>query len=179
MKRKMLRRMIALFMTAGLLAGCAAQPETPAAQTTQEVVDTTAAATSETTAAVPYTCSDAAVKMLAQVDFPSMVEIKHGEVSQYLSVDIPETTDFAMYLCGSGGFSDEIFITSTEGVDVDALSKAVEARIGQRYTDFEDYVPEEAEKLNNSVVAEIPGYFMYFVTTDNDKCVAIAEEMLT
>lgn len=173
MKRKV-ELLAAAVCTAVMLTSCGSSGSAPAETTAAPAAEQTTASTVK----VAYTCDDAAVKMMAEIEFPSMVRVERGDLPTYLSADIPETTDFAMYLCGSGGFADEVFITSTEGVDTEALSKAVEERIGQRYSDFEDYVPEEAEKIDNSVVAEIPGYYMYFVTADNSKCVSIAESML-
>lgn len=166
----------AALMTALLMfTACGGNKPAPAPET-----ETTPAATeAETTEKEKkFDCDDAGQEIITEIDFPSMIEVERSDVSSYLNIEIPEGNDFSMYVCASGGFSDEFLIVQTDGMDTAKLEEAVTARVSERYSDFEDYVPEEAEKLNNAIVTEMPGYFMYFVTADNDRCVQIVGELL-
>ena len=94
----------------------------------------------------------------------------------YLDLTIPDGCDFSMYICGSGGFADEIFVINTDGMSVDDIKAAAVKRIETREKDFEGYNPDEFEKLENYFSAEKGGYFIYAVTCDSSVCESIFDE---
>ncbi|MBR4223212.1 MAG: DUF4358 domain-containing protein [Oscillospiraceae bacterium] len=159
--------------------------ETTAAQTTEAAAEAeTEAAPAEETEApaavtvaeiVSYTCDDVCQRIMSEMEFPSMVKVDADSLSMYIDTAVPEGTDWAMYICGSGGFADELFIMKDAPDDTVTAAKA---RVDRRHSDFEDYAPDEALKLEDALFIEENGYFMYFVTYDNDKCDDIAHEML-
>ena len=153
--------------------------ETSADETTAQ--DTTEETTAETAAVEPVdgsVCKAVALAVMDAVEFPSMAEAGADRIGSYLDCDLSQAADFAMYICGSGGFADEIFIVSKEGVDINAVEDAMNARIDSRINDFEDYDPNEVKKLEALQLLETDGYFMYAVSSDADKCIDTAAKML-
>ena len=174
-----------------LLCACSVQAETPVQTASQPVLSETAVQTEETEqpaqpqtetsteasqSEVQYTCEDAADKILSDVDFPTMMKVDNAKISDYLGANVPESADAAMYICGSGGFADELFIIKTD--DSSAYSDNARKRINDRMKDFEDYDPDESAKLEDALVLDTGGYFIYFVTNDNDRCEEIVRDML-
>lgn len=134
-------------------------------------------ALSETEAAVPgVLCGDISNAVMAAVELPSMAEVGADRIGMYLDLTIPEGCDFSMYICGSGGFADEIFIINTDGMSIDDIKAAAEKRIETRKKDFEGYNPDEFDKLDNYFSAEKDGYYMYAVTCDNSACESVFDE---
>ena len=136
---------------------------------------------SETSAAEEQTvpCSAITEKLLSSVELSSMAEVGADRIGMYLDLTIPENCDFSMYICGSGGFADEIFvIRSTPELSTEDIRAAAEKRIETRKTDFEDYNPDEVEKLENAYIAERNGYFIYAITGDSAVCGSVFDEFV-
>lgn len=159
--------------------------EAPADETSADETaaqDTTEETTAETTAAVEpvdgSVCKAVALAVMDAVEFPSMAEAGADRIGSYLDCDLSQAADFCLYICGSGGFADEIFIVSKDGVDINAVEDAMNARIDSRINDFEDYDPNEVKKLEALQLLETDGYFMYAVSSDADKCIDTAAQML-
>jgi hypothetical protein len=171
-------------VTESLSAEAASPTEATADETSADETaaqDTTEETTAETAAVEPVdgsVCKAVALAVMDAVEFPSMVEAGADRIGSYLDCDLSQAADFAMYICGSGGFADEIFIVSKEGVDINAVEDAMNARIDSRINDFEDYDPNEVKKLEALQLLETDGYFMYAVSSDADKCIDTAAQML-
>lgn len=121
-------------------------------------------------------CADIANAVLAAVELPSMAEVGADRIGMYLDLSIPDSCDFSMYICGSGGFADEIFVINAADLSIDDIKTAAEKRIETRKKDFEGYNPDEFDKLENFLSTEKDGYFMYAVTCDNSICESIFDE---
>lgn len=160
----------------------AAEPESSGAYTeitaSEEAVVTLAEGEQSETEAPSerVLCADIANAVMAAVELPSMAEVGADRIGMYLNLTIPEGCDFSMYICGSGGFADEVFIINTDGLSTDDIRAAAEKRIETRKKDFEGYNPDEFDKLDNYFSAEKNGYFMYAVTCDNSVCESIFDE---
>jgi len=148
----------------------AAQTDAPSEQAETDNGNETAAKA----AAVP--CADITAAIMESVELPSMAEVGADRIGMYLDLAIPENCDFSMYICGSGGFADEIFVINTADISIDEVKAAAEKRIETRKKDFEGYNPDEYDKLENYVSAEKDGYYMYAVTVDNSVCESIFDE---
>lgn len=158
--------------------------------------ETTAAPVGGTSAAVPgsdpsvtdtgseqevravFSCGDITSEIMANVSMSSMAEVGADRVSAYIDFEIPEGTDFSMFICGSGGFADEVCVINTAGLDADAFSEAVDKRINARMTDFEDYNPDEYDKLSEMLLKQTGDYLIYAVTGDNEECERIFDEFM-
>lgn len=144
------------------------------AETETETETETESETTAEAAAVP--CADITAAIMDSVELPSMAEVGADRIGMYLDLAIPENCDFSMYICGSGGFADEIFVINTADISVDDVKTAAEKRIETRKKDFEGYNPDEYDKLENYVSSEKDGYYMYAVTVDNSVCESIFDE---
>ena len=181
-------------LCAVMMTACGAESEPPADTSAQTVSESTAELTSETESETTeaaldetsaeetsetaetseekdsFTCADIVADIENTVELPSMAEIGADRVHMYLDFEIPEGCDFAMSICGSGGFADEIFVIDASNIDEAALEAAVEKRIESREKDFEGYNPDEYDKLENYFSKYSNGYYMYVVTADNTAC---------
>ncbi|WP_432650525.1 DUF4358 domain-containing protein [Huintestinicola sp.] len=145
--------------------------------TSDETEQTETSSETETEAqAETVLCEDIANAVMAAVELPSMAEVGADRIGMYLDLTIPDGCDFSMYICGSGGFADEVFIINTAGMSVDDIKAAAEKRIETRKKDFEGYNPDEYDKLENYFSAEKDGYYMYAVTCDNSACESVFDE---
>lgn len=142
---------------------------------TDEVTETEI---SETEAAASVSCAEISAAIIEAVELPSMAEVGADRIAMYLDFEIPEGCDFSMYICGSGGFADEIFVINAENIDTDALEAAVEKRIEAHKKDFEGYNPDEYAKLEDYYSDMNGGYYIYTVTNDNDMCASIFDEFV-
>lgn len=147
--------------------------ETEADIDAEENADTDAQPAEEVKAPL---CADITAAILESVEFPSMAEIGTDRVGMYLDYEIPEGSDFSMFICGSGGFADEVCVISCADLDENAFQEAVEKRIESRKKDFEGYNPDEYDKLDDFYMGFKGDYFIYAVTNDNDVCESIFAE---
>lgn len=118
---------------------------------------------------VNVSCTQIVNDILGQIEMSSMAEVGIDRIPLYLDCEIPEGTDFSMYICGSGGFADEVFVINC-GDSYDAYEAAAGKRIESRKKDFEGYNPDEYDKLDSFYSDYSNGYFIYAVTPDNSKC---------
>ncbi|MGN0642152.1 MAG: DUF4358 domain-containing protein [Huintestinicola sp.] len=126
-----------------------------------------------TEAALAKSCGDIAEAVLEQVDMSSMAEIGADRLSNYLNLsDVPEGS-FSMYICGSGGFADEIAVFDITVNDEAAVRDAVDSRIASRKKDFADYNPDEYDKLSEALVETKGKYLIFAVSSDNNKVMDI------
>ena len=123
--------------------------ETEAASSEETTVSETEETTETSETKEAFTCADIVAEIENTVELPSMADIGADRVHMYLDFEIPEGCDFAMSICGSGGFADEIFVIDASDIDEAALEAAVEKRITAREKDFEGYNPDEYDKLEN------------------------------
>lgn len=142
-------------------------------EVTASAVDEASAAeqasnTSQTAEESDFTCGDITEEILANVSMSSMAEVGSDRVIHYLSAEGLENAGFSMYICGSGGFADEIAVFSLENIDESILESALESRIESRKKDFEDYNPDEYDKLENALIISEGGYMLFAVTGDNN-----------
>ncbi len=117
--------------------------------------------------AINVNCSDITDEILSSVEMSSMAEVGSDRIELYIDFELPSECDFSMYICGSGGFADEICVINTKNIDQAALEEAVKNRIESRKKDFEGYNPDEYDKLTNFFSKSSNGYYIYAVTPDN------------
>ena len=117
--------------------------------------------------------------IIAQIEMSSLAEVGSDRLAMYLDTDIDKIDAFSMYICGSGGFADEVGIFRMKSADdCSALVDLINDRIEKRKTDFEDYNPDEAEKLGNAVVGSKGNYVYYAVTPDSSKAEQIFKDFI-
>lgn len=117
--------------------------------------------------------------IIAQIEMSSLAEVGSDRLAMYLDTDVDKIDAFSMYICGSGGFADEVGIFRMKSADdCAALADLINDRIEKRKADFEDYNPDEAEKLGNAVVGTKDNYVYYAVTPDSSKAEQIFKDFI-
>ena len=179
MKKKLAAAAAALLIAAAM-TGCGNNSEDTSSETSSVSVSDAAsdengnAGTAET-----GDISQPVNDIIAQIEMSSLAEVGSDRLSMYLDTDIDKIDAFSMYICGSGGFADEVGIFRMKSADdCSALVDLINDRIEKRKTDFEDYNPDEAEKLGNSVVGSKDNYVYYAVTPDSSKAEQIFKDFI-
>ncbi|MBQ4225929.1 MAG: DUF4358 domain-containing protein [Oscillospiraceae bacterium] len=186
-------------------SGCGSEPaepvnatapvssETSAADTTsasaQETTETTPAQTesettveetsAETTAAEASAADPEAVvnEILSSVEMSTMAKVEDDRIGNYLEVDMSTVESYSMYICGSGGFADEVAVFLMTGEDsAQAVVDAAKARVESRSIDFKDYNPDEYDKLQNALIKTKGRYVLFVVSGDNDTAEGIFDK---
>ncbi len=190
MERK--NRFAALIAAAALLlAGCGDQPSPPAetitlppqteqtTQTqTQTETETSDAPETETAAEVTAVSpADITAEVIGKVEMSSLAEVGEDRLGNYLEADMDKVESFSMFICGSGGFADEVAVFVMKDEDsTGALVDSMKARIDSRAVDFKDYNPDEYDKLKHALVKTKGRYVFMAVTGDNDTAESIFDK---
>lgn len=81
-----------------------------------------------------------------------------------------EDADREVMIGSTGATAEEIAIVHAAAPEKqDAIKAAVEARVQAQREGFENYVPEELEKLKDPVIEQIGDYTILCVSNDNEK----------
>lgn len=114
--------------------------------------------------------SEKTSKLMAEVSFPSMVEVNKDKLGLYFDVSDGDVTEYSAYICGSGAMPDEFGIFVTKDADTAAKLKAsVEKRIESLRKTYADYTPKEMYKLDDSFISVNGNTVSYAVCADNAK----------
>lgn len=106
-------------------------------------------------------------EIVSSVDMSSMSEISADMLDGFYDIAPEDIEGFSLYICGSGGYADEVAVFKVTESGKDKVKSAISERIEKRTKDFEDYVPEEAEKLRGYTLKEKGSYIFLAVTPDN------------
>lgn len=113
---------------------------------------------------------DIAAAIMKAVAFSDMTAVEKDRLGDFYTLDTSLIEDFSVYICGSGGFTDEIAIFKMKDADgVTAAKKAIDERIAAQKEGFKDYRPEEMPKLENSQVLTNGNYVCFIASSDTDK----------
>lgn len=98
----------------------------------------------------------------------SMAEVTAERMPSYYNLDLNLLESYSVYIDGSGGFSDELAIFQVKDTkDIEKVKRAIESRLESRKTAFENYAPDEFEKLQNCTIKENGAYILFTVSDDN------------
>lgn len=123
--------------------------------------------------------SDITAKIIADIEMSSLAEVQSDRIEMYLDVDLEKVDSFSMFICGSGGFADEVGVFRMKSADdCESLKTLITERLDKRKVDFEDYNPDEFEKLGKAVCGVSGNYVYYAVTPDSDKAESIIKEFI-
>ena len=113
-----------------------------------------------------------AENLLENVTFASELE-KASDTTASLMFSLPEGAEIVLYM-GNGAYSDELaIITCADEKDADAAEQAVEQHLSDVKASFEDYIPEEADKVDNAVSKTVGKYVIVCVSGDENAASAI------
>ncbi len=141
MKRNIFAMIAAAVLSVGLLSGCSANDFT---------LDTPAAGNT----------------LLEQVSFADPLE-KASELTATLMYDLPEGAMIDLYI-GNGSYADELAIITCQSADDAAAAKqAALVHLQDVAMSFEDYIPEEADKVEDAIISVKGRYVIVCVTADD------------
>jgi len=176
--KKRLAAAAAALLIAAAMTGCGNNSGDSAAETSAASVSDASSAEngdSAETGDISQPVND----IIAQIEMSSLAEVGSDRLAMYLDTDMDKIDAFSMYICGSGGFADEVGIFRMKSADdCSALVDLINDRIEKRKTDFEDYNPDEAEKLGNAVVGSNDNYVYYAVTPDSSRAEQIFKDFI-
>ncbi len=123
---------------------------------------------------VDFEPSEAVNEIISTVEMSSMAEVGSDRLNSYIDIDQSEIEKYSMYICGSGGFADEVAVFKMKSEDSAAkLKELFTQRIEKRKADFKDYNPDEYTKLGNALISVKGKYVFVSVTGDNDTAQSI------
>ncbi|MCH5196589.1 MAG: DUF4358 domain-containing protein [Oscillospiraceae bacterium] len=108
-------------------------------------------------------------KLLAEVKFPSMIEVEADELNTLLGIDKDDVSEFAAYTCPSGAAPDEFGIFVAKDAEAAARIKdALDKRVQSQYNTFESYTPGAMYRFDDDFV-EVNGTTVIYAICDNNE----------
>ena len=108
-----------------------------------------------------------AADIQASGTYSDMVAVEADRLDDFYDLDAESIETFSLYICGSGGFPDEVAIFKMKDDSGAAAAKtAVEARVETLKGEFENYRPEQMPKLDNSEVLTQGRYVALIIGSD-------------
>ena len=121
--------------------------------------------------------ADIVAEITANVEMSSLAEVGADRLGNFIEADPEKTESFSMFICGSGAFADEVAVFAMKDEsDVQAVADSMQARIESRSIDFEDYNPDEYDKLRHALIKTKGRYVMLIVSNDNDTAESIFDK---
>ena len=109
---------------------------------------------------------DLAQELMEQLPFTDeLAEIKENVIYHLYALDSEKIEEIKVYL-SSGATAEEIAIIKSD--DVSAVEEAVKKRVESKKKDFEGYLPEELEKLEDPVIITRGNYVILCITSDSE-----------
>ena len=144
--------------------------------------ETTSSATSEVNsvqtnqnASAP---ADITSKIMTDIKFPSMAQIKEERLASYYDIDSAKIDAYSAYICGSGAYPDEIAVFKMKSADdVNAVKTVLEARVEKQTTTFKDYTPAEMYKIDGKNIIVNGNYIALIICSDNAGATSTFNEM--
>ena len=83
-------------------------------------------------------------------------------------------SDYAAYICGSGAYPDEFGVFTADSAEkADEIKTALEKRVDNQKSTYQDYTPDEMYKFDDCFVKQDGNTVYYAVTADNTKAADI------
>lgn len=108
--------------------------------------------------------------ILATLDFDDeMILASEKVVSNLYTLPESGVEDYVVYVSGSGATANEFAIFKVKNNDAaTAVKKALATRAESLVTSFENYVPDELERIKNKLILQKGDYVLFAITTAND-----------
>lgn len=111
-----------------------------------------------------------AEKLLAEVEFPGMVEVTADKFAVYYGIEEADVSEYAAYICGSGAAPDEFGIFTAKDADAaERIKTALENRVKSQYDTFKDYTPDAMYRFDDDFVEVNGTTVIYAVCGNNEK----------
>ena len=111
---------------------------------------------------------DKTAKLLNEVKFPAMVEVKAEKLDVYFGIEESDLKEFSAYICGSGAAPDEfgIFVAKDEAA-AKKVKEAIDNRVAAQYDTFKSYTPDAMYRFDDDFV-ELNGTTIIYAICDNN-----------
>lgn len=122
--------------------------------------------------------ADITEKIMKDVSFASMAEVKADRLTSFYDFDSEKLDNFSAFICGSGAYPDELAVFKLKSSDdVDALKAVLQKRIDKQYKTFENYTPDEMYKFDNSNIVTNGLYVGLIISKDNASAKSLFNDM--
>jgi len=120
--------------------------------------------------------ADIAKAILEQVDFKHDLVPAEGDALENRYILNDKVADFAIYYDGGGGSAEEIAVLKASGAgDIKHLEDILSRRLENLAFSFENYRPNEMQKIKNPVIVKKGGTIVMVLADD----AAAAEEVIS
>lgn len=113
-------------------------------------------------------------KFMTELDLPDMAEVTKENLETQISISGDNFETVSCYVAGSGMATDEIIVGKiADEVKAEDVVAAIEGRKNMQYDLFEPYAPDEAAKVEGSVIHTMKvgdtEYVLFAVCNDSAK----------
>ena len=114
--------------------------------------------------------ADITTAVMKQIKFPEMVGVGQDRLTKYYQVPQDDLASMSVYLCSSLASADEVAVFKAKDQNgVSAIKEALEKRVAERMTAFQNYNPTEYAKVKNNVIAVKGDYVFFDISADPTK----------
>ena len=122
--------------------------------------------------------SDAALKLRDGLVFQGeLVEVDANALKNLYGLTSEDVADYKAY-AGTMGTAEEIAVFVAQDGKVDTVKQAVETRVQDQKSAYQDYRPEEMTKLNSAIVREKGNVVVLVVADETEKANTLVDEIL-
>jgi hypothetical protein len=115
--------------------------------------------------------------VLEQVQFSSELQQASDSTAQTV-FSLPDGVTVGLYL-GNGAFADELAVFAcSDSSDMTAVSETVQQHLADLKASFEDYMPDEVNKIETAVVSSKGNCLVLCITDDAANAEKVIEEQL-
>lgn len=119
--------------------------------------------------------NELAQKLVDGIDFEDTLEKVDDEIIG-MFYDLPEDAKGVLYL-GSGATAEEVAVFELDKEeDSEEMIEIVKKHIQNQVVQFEDYIPNEVNKLENIILEQYDNYIIVCVTDDIENAKALIKE---
>lgn len=117
-------------------------------------------------------------KLLSEVNFDcELYQVQEESVDNFVTLEGAEKK--IMYM-GSGSYADSFGIFRLDSVEsAKAASDSVTSYLADLQDSFKDYIPKEADKVQNAITVQKGKYVIFCITSDGENAAAIIEDSFT
>lgn len=113
----------------------------------------------------------------SDIAFPEMVEVNEDNFQLRYGLGAEDYTEYGLYWAGDGAMADEVCVIKTSGGDqLNKVKTAVETRRDAQANLYQDYAPDQADRIRASSVTTKNNYVFWSVSDGNDAAAAIFEK---
>ncbi len=129
-------------------------------------------------AAAKKSCKEICAEIVAaDIAFPEMVEVNEDNFRLRYGLAEGDYAEYGVYWAGDGAMADEVCVIKTSGGDqLTKVKTAVETRRDAQANLYQDYAPDQADRIRASSVTAKNNYVFWTVSDGNDTATAIFDK---